>query len=34
MLTEFITYLQTEVQNHSIYVIGAQGQRGPKVTEA
>lgn len=34
MLNEFLSYLEAEVQNHSIYVIGAQGQRGAEVTEA
>lgn len=33
MLKEFITYLEKEVSNHSIYVIGGQGQRGAAVTE-
>lgn len=34
MLNEFMNYLQQEVDNHSIYVIGGQGQRGKAVTEA
>jgi len=33
MLNDFITYLEQEVANHSIYVIGGQGQRGKAVTE-
>lgn len=33
MLNEFIEYLEQEVANHSIYVIGAQGQRGSQITE-
>ena len=31
-LNDFITYLEQEVANHSIYVIGGQGQRGKAVT--
>lgn len=34
VLNEFIDYLEKEVKNHSIYVIGAQGQHGKEVTEA
>lgn len=33
-LREFLTYLQEQVDNHSIYVWGAQGQLGPAVNEA
>ena len=33
MLNDFIAYLEQEVLNHSIYVIGGQGQRGKAVTE-
>ena len=33
MLNDFIAYLEQEVANHSIYVIGGQGQRGKAVTE-
>ena len=33
MLDEFIAYLEKEVANHSIYVIGGQGQYGKDVTE-
>ena len=33
LLNEFIDYLKHEVEVHSIYVIGAQGQRGKEVTE-
>lgn len=34
MIDDFIAYLESEVKNHSIYVIGAQGQHGKAVTEA
>lgn len=33
LLNEFIEYLKHEVEVHSIYVIGAQGQRGKDITE-
>ena len=33
-LKEFISYLEEQVENHSIYVWGAQGQQGSAVTEA
>lgn len=33
MLEEFISYLETEVKNHSIYVLGGQGQRGDAINE-
>lgn len=33
-LSEFITYLETQVKNKSIYVWGAQGQMHPTLTEA
>ena len=33
MLDEFLKYLEAEVENHSIYVIGGQGKRGKEVTE-
>ncbi|MDD6204744.1 MAG: peptidoglycan-binding protein [Firmicutes bacterium] len=33
MLDEFIHYLELEAANHSIYVWGAQGQRGREITE-
>ena len=33
-LQDFIEYLEEQVQNHSIYVWGGQGQGYPKVTEA
>lgn len=32
-LRDFIEYLNTQVENHSIYVWGAQGQLGPAVNE-
>lgn len=32
-LTEFISYLEEQVKNHSIYVWGAQGQMHPTITE-
>lgn len=34
MLDEFLKYLHEQVNNHSIYIFGAQGQRWPTVTEA
>lgn len=34
MLKEFLTYLENQVKNGSIYVLGAQGQTGSKITEA
>lgn len=33
-LSSFIGYLHEQVQNHSIYVWGAQGQQGSTITEA
>ena len=33
-LDEFIEYLNGQVENHSIYVWGAQGQASPVITEA
>ena len=33
-LKEFLEYLEEQVQNHSIYVWGAQGQTGSQITEA
>ena len=33
-LSKFIAYLHEQVQNHSIYVWGAQGQQGAAITEA
>lgn len=33
-LSKFISYLHEQVQNHSIYVWGAQGQQGSAITEA
>ena len=33
-LKDFITYLQQQVDNHSIYVWGAQGQTTPEISEA
>ena len=33
-LKDFIAYLQQQVDNHSIYVWGAQGQTTPEITEA
>ena len=33
-LKDFITCLQQQVDNHSIYVWGAQGQTTPTITEA
>lgn len=33
-LRDFINYLQRQVDNHSIYVWGAQGQTTPEITEA
>lgn len=32
-LQDFINYLQEQVDNHSIYVWGAQGQHDPQITE-
>lgn len=34
MLSEFISYLEEQVANHSIYIWGAQGQAYPTVNEA
>lgn len=34
MLQEFITFLESQVSNGSIYVLGAQGQTGALITEA
>ena len=34
LLEEFISYLHEQVNNHSIYVWGAQGQRGSEITQA
>ncbi|MDD3920966.1 MAG: peptidoglycan-binding protein [Eubacteriales bacterium] len=34
LMAEFIYYLETQYQNCSIYVWGAQGQRHPEITEA
>lgn len=34
MIDEFVTYLKEQVENHSIYVWGGQGQRGDEITEA
>lgn len=34
MLAEFIMYLQQQVANGSIYVLGAQGQTGSQITES
>lgn len=34
MLKEFIAYLEKQVENGSIYVLGAQGQTGAQITEA
>jgi hypothetical protein len=33
-LEDFINYLLEQVENHSIYVWGAQGKAGPEITEA
>jgi hypothetical protein len=33
MLDEFIAYLNAQLRNHSIYVRGAQGQKGTAITE-
>lgn len=33
-LDEFISYLELQVKNHSIYVFGAQGEGYPKITES
>lgn len=33
MLNKFISYLEEQVKNHSIYVWGAQGQQGKQITE-
>ena len=33
-LSKFLSYLHEQVQNHSIYVWGAQGQQGAAITEA
>ena len=33
MLDEFITYLNEQLKNHSIYVRGAQGQKSPIITQ-
>ncbi len=33
MIQEFIDYLREQVKNHSIYVWGAQGQKGDEITE-
>lgn len=33
-LSKFISYLHEQVQNHSVYVWGAQGQQGSIITEA
>lgn len=33
-LKEFLSYLEEQVTNHSIYVWGAQGQQGSAITEA
>lgn len=33
-LDTFISYLETQVKNHSIYVFGAQGEGYPKITES
>lgn len=32
-LEKFLSYLEEQVQNHSIYVWGAQGQKGTEITE-
>ena len=34
MISEFIDYLNEQVDNHSIYVWGGQGQTGSEITEA
>lgn len=34
MIDAFLSYLKDQVENHSIYVWGAQGQRGTQITEA
>lgn len=34
MLNKFISFLEEQVRNHSIYVWGAQGERGSAITEA
>lgn len=34
MLNEFIDYLEEQVKNGSIYVLGAQGQTGSQITES
>jgi hypothetical protein len=33
MLSKFLSYLEEQVENHSIYVWGAQGQQGNQITE-
>ena len=33
MLSKFISYLEEQVRNHSIYVWGAQGEQGRKINE-
>lgn len=33
-LDQFIAYLQQQVDNHSIYVWGGQGEKSPKISEA
>ncbi len=32
MIEEFIEYLKAQVENHSIYVWGGQGQWGDEIT--
>jgi len=32
-LEKFLSYLEEQVKNHSMYVWGAQGQKGPEITE-
>lgn len=34
MLNKFISYLEEQVKNHSIYVWGGQGEQGSAITEA